>query len=147
MAASKREPASERARRLREEIARADHDYYVLDAPSIPDAEYDRLFRELSELEATHPELVVPDSPTQRVGGTARSDLPKVRHTVPMLSIRTETDSGPNGARAFDARIRRELELADDATAGRVFGRTEVRWPGGQLALRKRRPGAGSDAR
>ncbi len=137
MAASKREPASERARRLREEIARADHDYYVLDAPSIPDAEYDRLFRELSELEATHPELVAPDSPTQRVGGSARSDLPKVRHTVPMLSIRTETDSGPNGARAFDARIRRELGLADDAPP--VEYSAELKFDGLAVSLRYER--------
>ncbi len=104
----------ERARHLRELIARADHDYYVLDTPSIPDAEYDRLFRELQALEADHPDLVTPDSPTQRVSGGVRSDLPKVRHTVPMLSIRTETDAGPNGARAFDARIRRELKLGHD---------------------------------
>jgi DNA ligase (NAD+) len=106
----------ERARRLREQIARADHEYYVLAAPTLPDAEYDRLFRELQSLEAAHPELVTPDSPTQRVAGAARSDLPKVRHAVPMLSIRTETDAGPNGARAFDTRIRRELGL-DDADA------------------------------
>ena len=112
MPSARLESANQRARRLRDVIARADHDYYVLDAPSIPDAEYDRLFRELQELEAAHPELVVPDSPTQRVSGAARSDLPKVRHAVPMLSIRTETDAGPNGARAFDARVRRELGLA-----------------------------------
>jgi len=107
--------ARERAAELREQIARADHDYYVLAAPSLPDAEYDRLFRELQALEAAHPELVTPDSPTQRVGGGVRADLPKVRHAVPMLSIRTETDAGPEGARAFDARIRRELALDDAA--------------------------------
>ena len=103
--------AAERARELRGEIARADHDYYVLDAPSIPDAEYDRLFRELQALEQQYPALQTADSPTQRVSGGIRSDLPKVRHAVPMLSIRTETDAGENGARAFDARIRRELGL------------------------------------
>ncbi len=103
----------ERARRLREQIARADHEYYVLATPSLPDAEYDRMFRELQALEQAHPDLVTPDSPTQRVGGAVRSDLPKVRHAVPMLSIRTETDAGPNGARAFDARVRRELRLGD----------------------------------
>jgi DNA ligase (NAD+) len=132
--AGKREPASERARRLRGEIARADHDYYVLDAPSIPDAEYDRLFRELRELEEEHPELVVPDSPTQRVGGSARADLPKVRHAVPMLSIRTETDAGAGGARAFDARIRRELGLADDAPP--VEYSTELKFDGLAVSLR-----------
>ncbi len=103
--------AAERARELRGEIARADHDYYVLDAPSIPDAEYDRLFRELQALEQQYPALQTADSPTQRVSGGIRSDLPKVRHAIPMLSIRTETDAGENGARAFDARIRRELGL------------------------------------
>jgi len=103
-----------RARALREQIARADYEYYVLASPSLPDAEYDRLFRELQALEQAHPELLTPDSPTQRVGGGVRSDLPKVRHAVPMLSIRTETDAGPNGARAFDTRVRRELKLGDD---------------------------------
>jgi len=103
-----------RAQALREEIARHDHAYYVLDAPTIPDAEYDRLFRELQELEAQHPELATPDSPTQRVGGARRADLPAVRHAVPMLSIHTETDSGPAGAAAFDARIRRKLGLRED---------------------------------
>ena len=83
--------AANRARELREQIARADHDYYVLDAPSIPDAEYDRLFQELQQLEQQHAALQTADSPTQRVGGGVRSDLPKVRHTVPMLSIRTRT--------------------------------------------------------
>ena len=102
-----------RAQALREEIARHDHAYYVLDAPVVPDAEYDRLFRELQELEAKHPGLVTPDSPTQRVGGARRGDLPAVRHAVPMLSIHSETDSGPGGATAFDARIRRRLGLGE----------------------------------
>jgi DNA ligase (NAD+) len=113
MSAPKADARAERARRLRSAIAAADHAYYVLARPTIPDAEYDRLFSELEALEAEHPELVTPDSPTQRVGGAPRSDLPKVRHPLPMLSIRTETDAGPNGARAFDARIRRELGLGD----------------------------------
>ena len=104
--------AANEARALRAAIDQANHAYYVLDAPVMPDAEYDRLFRRLQELEAGHPDLVTPDSPTQRVGGAPRSDLPEVRHTVPMLSIRTETDAGPSGAQAFDARIRRELKLA-----------------------------------
>jgi DNA ligase (NAD+) len=100
-----------RAEKLRREIERANHEYYTLDAPSLPDAEYDRLFRELQELETQHPSLRTPDTPTQRVGGAVRTDLPEVQHTVPMLSIRTETDSGPGGALAFDQRIRRELKL------------------------------------
>lgn len=104
-----------RAQRLREEIERADYNYYVLAAPTLPDAEYDRLFGELLALESEYPALVSPDSPTQRVGGMPREDLPKVRHAVAMLSIRTETDSGPGGATAFDDRIRRELKLGPDA--------------------------------
>jgi DNA ligase (NAD+) len=103
--------AGKRAQKLREAIARADYEYYVLANPSLPDAEYDRMFCELQALEESHPETVTTDSPTQRVAGAVRTDLPKVRHAVPMLSIRTETDAGPNGARAFDSRVRRELAL------------------------------------
>src|SRR3954465_3049619 len=88
------------------------HQYYVLDAPEMPDAEYDRLFRELQELETQHPELLTPDSPTQRVGGAVLEGFAKVRHKVPMLSIRTETDIEASGARNFDGRVRRELALA-----------------------------------
>jgi DNA ligase (NAD+) len=98
---------------LRREIERHNYAYYVLDQPTIPDAEYDRLFRELQALEAAHPELVTPDSPTQRVGGMPLDAFPKVRHAVPMLSIRTETDTEASGAQAFDARVRKELGLAE----------------------------------
>ncbi len=89
------------------------HRYYVLDEPEIPDAEYDRLFRELQDLEAAHPELLTPDSPTQRVGGKPLDHFASVRHAVPMLSIRTETDTEASGAEAFDARVRRELGLTE----------------------------------
>jgi DNA ligase (NAD+) len=75
----------------------------VLDAPELPDAEYDKLFRELQALEEQHPELLTPDSPTQRVGGKVLEGFAKVRHKVPMLSIRTETDIEASGARNFDA--------------------------------------------
>ncbi len=75
---------------LRQEIERHNHAYYVLDQPTIPDAEYDRLFRELQTLEAEHPELVTPDSPTRRVGGRPLESFAPVRHAVPMLSIETE---------------------------------------------------------
>ncbi|MDZ7585404.1 MAG: NAD-dependent DNA ligase LigA [Thiobacillus sp.] len=98
---------------LRREIERHNHAYYVLDAPTIPDSEYDRLFRELQAIEAGHPELVIPDSPTQRVGGKPLDKFPKVRHAVPMLSIRTETKTTVAGARDFDARVRKELGLAE----------------------------------
>ena len=103
----------ERARALRAELERLDHHYYVLDAPLVPDAEYDRLFRELQALEAQHPELASPDSPTQRVGGKVLEGFAAVRHAVPMLSIRTETDTEASGAFNFDARVRRELKLVD----------------------------------
>ncbi len=96
---------------LRAEIERHNHAYYVLDAPLIPDAEYDRLFRELQALEAQHPELAAPDSPTRRVGGKILEGFRSVRHAVPMLSIRTETDISDAGAIAFDARVRKELGL------------------------------------
>ncbi len=108
--AEKKTPA-ERAAELREQLHRHAHAYYVLDEPVIPDAEYDKLFQELQALEAGHPELLTPDSPTQRVIGQVLPGLVAVRHTVPMLSIRTETDTTAGGAEAFDARVRRELGL------------------------------------
>jgi DNA ligase (NAD+) len=105
-----------RAAELRALLHHHAHRYYVLDAPEIPDAEYDRLFRELQALEAAHPKLLTPDSPTQRVGGQVLDGFAKVRHAVPMLSIRTETDIEASGAQNFDARVRRELGLAEDAS-------------------------------
>ncbi|GAB4038778.1 MAG: NAD-dependent DNA ligase LigA [Rubrivivax sp.] len=108
------DPAS-RAAELRALLHHHAHRYYVLDAPEIPDAEYDRLFQELQALEAAHPELLAPDSPTQRVLGQVLDGLAPVRHAVPMLSIQTETDTTAAGAQAFDARVRRELALPDDA--------------------------------
>jgi DNA ligase (NAD+) len=101
---------------LRQTLHDHAHRYYVLDEPSIPDAEYDRLFRELQALEAAHPELITPDSPTQRVGGKILDQFAPVRHAVPMLSIRTETDTSASGAENFDARIRRELGLTEADT-------------------------------
>ncbi|MBP9149716.1 MAG: NAD-dependent DNA ligase LigA [Rhodoferax sp.] len=98
---------------LRHSLHQLAHQYYVLDAPTVPDAEYDRLFSRLQALEARYPELITPDSPTQRVGGRALEQFSPVRHAVPMLSIRTETDTTAAGAEHFDARIRRELGLAE----------------------------------
>lgn len=92
-----------RAAQLRAQLHHHGHLYYVLDAPTIPDAEYDRLFKELQALEAAHPELITPDSPTQRVGGQPLDAFVSVRHAMPMLSIRTETDTEASGAEAFDA--------------------------------------------
>ncbi len=126
--------AAARVAALRREIARHDHAYYVLDAPTIPDAEYDRLFRELQALEARYPELVTADSPTQRVGGRPLDAFPKLRHAVPMLSIRTETDTTAAGARAFDARVRRELGLGESEPP--VQYHAELKFDGLALSLR-----------
>ncbi|HSN79628.1 MAG TPA: NAD-dependent DNA ligase LigA [Rhodoferax sp.] len=98
---------------LRQTLHEHAHRYYVLDAPTLPDAEYDRLFRQLQALEARHPELITPDSPTQRIGGKPLDQFAPVRHAVPMLSIRTETDTQASGAENFDARLRRDLNLTD----------------------------------
>jgi DNA ligase (NAD+) len=103
------------AERLRAQLHHHAHRYYVLDDPQIPDAEYDRLFKALQALEDEHPELRTPDSPTQRVLGKVLDGFASVRHAVPMLSIRTETDTEATGAQAFDARVRRELALPEDA--------------------------------
>jgi DNA ligase (NAD+) len=99
---------------LRQQLNGWAHSYYVLDAPSVPDAEYDRVFRELQALEEAHPDLLTADSPTQRVGGKPLPEFASVRHAVPMLSIRTETDTEPSGALSFDTRIRKELGLGED---------------------------------
>ena len=106
---------TDRAAELRQLLQAHGYRYYVLDEPSIPDAEYDRLFQELQALEQRFPELLTPDSPTQRVGGGVLAAFASVRHQTPMLSIRTETDTEASGATAFDARIRRELRLSDEA--------------------------------
>lgn len=136
------EPASgtapaTRAAWLRAELNRYAHEYYVLDQPSVPDAEYDRLYRELEALEAEHPELKTPDSPTLRVGGAILPEFSPVKHVVPMLSIRTETDTTENGARAFDASVRRELGLDD--TDPPVEYAAELKFDGLAISLRYER--------
>ena len=128
------ETPAERARELREQLHHHAHLYYVLDAPTLPDAEYDRLFRELQALEAQHPELLTPDSPTQRVGGRALEGFVSVRHAVPMLSIRTETDTEASGAENFDARVRRELALSE--TDPPVDYVAELKFDGLAMSLR-----------
>ncbi|MBN8441736.1 MAG: NAD-dependent DNA ligase LigA [Thauera sp.] len=124
----------ERAAQLRAELARHDHAYYVLDAPTVPDAEYDRLFRELEALESAYPELCADDSPTRRVGGKPLAQFAAVRHRVPMLSIRTETDTEASGAYAFDARVRRELGMAEGD--GPVEYAAELKFDGLAISLR-----------
>lgn len=123
---------SERAAHLRAEIERLDRAYYVLDAPLVSDAEYDRLFAELQALEEQEPALRTPDSPTQRVGGAPRPEFAPVRHALPMLSIRTETDAA--GAVAFDARLRRELGL-NEADSPIAYC-AELKFDGLALSLR-----------
>jgi len=127
-------PATDRAAELRAELSRHDYCYYVLDAPEIPDAEYDRLFRELQALESTYPDLRSADSPTQRVGGKALQAFVAVQHQVPMLSIRTETDVGPGGACAFDTQVRRELGLQASDTA--IDYACELKFDGLAISLR-----------
>jgi len=105
---------AERIALLRADIERHDHNYYVLDAPSVPDAEYDKLFRELQSLEAQYPELFTPDSPTQRVGGKVLDGFTPVKHAVPMLSIRTETDTESSGASNFDTRVKNALDFVEE---------------------------------
>ena len=98
------ETAAERAADLRRQLERANHRYYVLDDPELPDAEYDRLFSELQRLEAEHPELKTPDSPTQRVGGAPSPAFAPVRHRQPMLSLRKADDEA--ALQDFDRRVR-----------------------------------------
>lgn len=109
MAASRAEAA--RAETLRAEIERHNRAYYVLDQPTIPDAEYDKLFLELQRLEAAHPELVTPDSPTQRIGGAPLPGFAQVAHRVPMLSLNNAF--AEEEAAAFDRRCREGLGVGE----------------------------------
>src|SRR5689334_15455144 len=102
-----KDPARE-IEELREELRRHEHLYYVLDQPEISDADYDALMRRLQELEAVHPELATPDSPTQRVGGKPREGFIKVEHSSPMLSLDNALNEGE--LRDFDRRVRELLD-------------------------------------
>lgn len=108
--------AAERIADLRSEIDAHNYRYYVLDEPSVPDAEYDRLYNELKTLETEHPELVTPDSPTQRVGGAALAAFGQVRHEVPMLSLGNAFEE--QDLIGFDRRAREGLDLP----TGDLFG-------------------------
>ena len=119
---------------LRAQLHTWAHAYYVLDAPSVPDAEYDRVYAQLQALEGAYPQLVSPDSPTQRVLGAPLPALVPVRHALPMLSIQTETDTQASGAQAFDARVRRELGLDDAAPA--ITYLAEPKFDGLAMSLR-----------
>src|SRR5688572_28208052 len=96
---------AKRIAELRETIREHDRKYYEESRPSISDREYDRLMQELVELESQHPDLITPESPTQRVGGDVQTELKSVRHAVPMMSIDNTYSEGE--IRAFDERIRK----------------------------------------
>ncbi|NNE04560.1 MAG: NAD-dependent DNA ligase LigA [Xanthomonadales bacterium] len=100
-----------RAANLRARIEHHDYLYYVEDAPSIPDAEYDRLMRELQSIETEHPELITDDSPTQRVGGKPADGFEEVRHEVPMRSLANAFEE--QEVRDFDERVRKGLEVGE----------------------------------
>jgi DNA ligase (NAD+) len=120
--------ASAKIEKLRDEIRHHEHRYYVLDDPEISDAEYDRLVNELKALEAEHPELVTPDSPTQRVGGKPREGFVKVQHSSPMLSL----DNAYNEQELRDW-ARRVDELSGDKNVEYVC---ELKLDGLSMALR-----------
>ena len=94
---------------LRRQIERHDYRYYVLDDPEVPDATYDALMRELGELEVAHPELVTPESPTQRVGGRPAAGFAEVVHALPMLSL--DNAFSEEDLREFDRRVRERLDV------------------------------------
>jgi DNA ligase (NAD+) len=137
MAAAVPPSVAKRVEALRAAIETHNRNYYVLDQPTISDAEYDALFRELQSIEQEYPALVTPDSPTQRVGGAALTAFASVQHTVPMLSIRTETNTTPEGASQFDARVRRDLGLGPDDPP--VEYDAELKFDGLAISLRYER--------
>jgi len=108
-----RNASLKRIEKLREQIRDYNYRYYVLDEPAVPDAEYDRLMRELQELEAEHPETVTPDSPTQRVGAPPEAGFEAVRHRVPMLSLADAFSD--EAVEKFDERVRKRLDV-DEVT-------------------------------
>jgi DNA ligase (NAD+) len=120
-------PLEQRIKKLRDEIRRHEHLYYVLDAPEIPDAEFDLLMQELKKLEAQHPELITPDSPTQRVGGKPREGFVKIEHSRPMLSL--DNAFNEQELRNWDRRAR-ELAGSD-----RIEYVCELKLDGMSLAL------------
>ncbi|QLC72157.1 NAD-dependent DNA ligase LigA [Pseudomonas sp. LPB0260] len=112
--------AAERIAQLRSELDEHNYRYHVLDEPSIPDAEYDRLYHQLKALESEHPQLVTPDSPTQRVGSLALSAFGEVRHEVPMLSLGNAFEEAD--LLDFDRRVREGLDLPAGEHTGDLFG-------------------------
>ncbi len=128
-------PARQRAAELRRLIEHHNYRYYVLDAPEVPDAEYDRLLRELQDLEARVPGLVTPDSPTQRVGAAPLESFGEVAHEVPMLSLANAFTEAE--VRDFDRRVRERLgvERVEYAAETKIDGlAVSLRYEGGRLA-------------
>jgi DNA ligase (NAD+) len=115
-----------RAEELRQEINYHNYRYYVLDEPVVSDAQYDKLLRELQQIESEHPELITHDSPTQRVGAAPLSEFGEVRHKIPMTSMDNAFDD--NETREWDQRVRKSLEIAGDVayTAEPKFDGTSV---------------------
>jgi len=110
--------AAQRAAQLRDEINGHDHRYYVLNEPAIPDAEYDRLIKELREIEAADPSLVTADSPTQRVSGSPAAEFGEVKHAIPMLSL--ENGFTDEDLADFDRKVRERLGRSESERAGLV---------------------------
>ncbi|MGQ0392042.1 NAD-dependent DNA ligase LigA [Raoultella ornithinolytica] len=106
------EPIEQKLTELRTTLRHHEYLYHVMDTPEIPDAEYDRLMRELRELEAQHPDLITPDSPTQRVGSAPLASFSQVRHEVPMLSLDNVFDE--ESFLAFNKRVQDRLKSSDD---------------------------------
>lgn len=102
-----KETAKQRAEELRRTINKYSYEYYTLDEPSVPDAEYDRLMQELIAIEEEHPDLRTPDSPTQRVGGAVLEAFQKVTHGTPMLSLGNAFNA--DDLRDFDRRVRQAV--------------------------------------
>ena len=115
------------SRRCASSSPRIDYRYYVLDEPEVPDAEYDGLMQELKALEAEHPELITPDSPTQRVGGTPSADFGAVEHAR-ADAVAATTASASRRCADFDRRVHERLRTSADID---YIGRTQARWPGG----------------
>lgn len=108
------EPIEQQLTELRTTLRHHEYLYHVMDAPEVPDAEYDRLMRELRELESQHPELITPDSPTQRVGAAPLTAFSQIRHEVPMLSLDNVFDE--ESFLAFNKRVQDRLKSTDDLT-------------------------------
>src|SRR5688572_20149733 len=128
--------AAQRIQKLRDEINRHDHLYHVEARPAVSDREYDRLMQELIELERANPDLISPDSPTQRVGGDVQTELKPVKHAVPMMSI--DNTYSEAEVRAFDERVRKALggEQPQYVLEPKIDGTSvSLRYEQGQLVL------------